>query len=115
MIGAEEIAAMAIRLGGSDAADQEQTLLTLGALALEEVQTKLEPERHAPEQAVLCGAAYLALSWLPDSGVSSFTAGNLSVSLGSAGSQRELYAHMAESVLFPYVRSTDFAFLGVEG
>ena len=106
---------MAVRLGGGEAASQEQTLLTLGALALEEVQSRLEPDRNPPEQAVLCGAAYLALSWLPGEGVTSFTAGNLSVDLGSRETQRELYAHMAQSILFPYVRSTQFAFLGVEG
>ena len=115
MIGAEEVTALAIRLGGDEAEQQEQTLLTLSALALEEVQQKLDPARHPPETAVLCGAAYLALSWLPKSKVDSFTAGNLTVRLGSAGEEVSLYAHMAESVLFPYVSSTDFAFLGVEG
>ncbi len=115
MIGAEEVTAMAIRFGGAEAEQQEQTLLTLSALALEEVREKLDASRHPPDAAVICGAAYLALSWLPRAGVESFTAGNLSVRLRTDGDGRSLYAQMAESVLFPYVTATDFAFLGVEG
>ena len=115
MISPEEVTATAIRMGGSEAEEQEQTLLTLSTLAIEQVRQRLDPDRHPPEAALICGAAYLALSWLPRSGVSSFTAGNLSVSLGASGEQQRLYAHMAESNLFPYVSATDCAFLGVEG
>lgn len=114
MIDAQDILTTAQALGGDAAERQAEALPLLCEAAGAAVEERLLPETDPPAQALLAGAAYLALSWLPQADAQHFTAGNLSVSRGPASERAAHYAALSERLLAPYVKSAQFAFLGVE-
>ena len=114
MIETAEIFALAMQLGGAQAAQNEALLEKLCAAAKAEVEARLLPDQAACSDALLCGAAYLALSRLPEPEPVSFTAGNISVTRSNAATG-SAYADLAARLLAPYVGASGFAFLEVEG
>ena len=114
MISAAEICTLAKQLGGPLTEAQEQALVTLSAAVQKTVASRLLTEADESDEALLCGAAYLALSYLARPEAEQFTAGSISISRGKAIERAALYASLAQRLLAPYTAPTDFAFLGVE-
>lgn len=114
MIGNQDILTLALQLGGAAAQTQTQSLGTLCRAAKAAVEKQLPMIPAEAEDTAKAAMAYLALSWLPQTDAQHFTAGDVSVSRGSAQSRASYYAALAQQLLAPYVGATDFAFLGVE-
>lgn len=114
MISAERIVTCAGQLGG-DLSERDLTALqTLCAAAKSAVEGRLCAEVSDADDALVCGAAYLALSWLAQPGPTEFAAGDIRVTNADATKRAALYAALSERLLAPYLRPGDFAFLGVE-
>ena len=114
MIGEQDILTLALQLGGASAQAQPQSLETLCRAAKAAVEKRLPAIPAEAEDTAVAAMAYLALSWLPQPDAQHFTAGDVSVSRGTAQSRAGYYASLAQRLLAPYVGTTDFAFLGVE-
>lgn len=117
----EEVFKLAKALGRTAAADDE-TLLTLCALAWEELLGRLREGVAAEDctPALRMGSAWLALSMLCagdcTGGTESFSAGALTIKRGSGKSALEravALRRQAEQVMAPYLKDREFRFLGV--
>lgn len=102
----------------------EELLNVLCSLAAERWRLRLRPEVTAEEcsDAFCCAAAYTAAADLAVSrggdGLESFTAGEVSVRLGTAAERGEAglaLRQAAERLMAPYVEPGDFSFKGVRG
>lgn len=118
----EEIIALTRTISG--AAETEEALLELLCTAAEEALTKRLREGLSAADcgaAFRCAAAFTAaagLSGAREDGVSSFTAGAVSVSARGAADTAALAAGLrdwAEQLMAPYVTEGGFAFCGVRG
>lgn len=113
MMDAQDVLALAIQLGGQEADARSEALFTLCQAAVSAVKARLTTQTDGDEPAVRTAAAYLALSWLPRPEAQSFTAGNISVQRESADNRSSYYLSVAERLLAPFAKTSEFAFRGV--
>ena len=98
---------------------QQQALMALCRAAETELTASLRPD-VSPAQyadALICAAAWTALADLPAlsaADIKSFSAGEVSVSLGGRSAASEKMRAQARAILAPYTNGA-FAFLGVRG
>lgn len=109
------IQALVRTLGGE--MDQEELLVMLCQAAEMELAGRLRPGLTPEdcESAFVSAAAWLVLAWLQagEAGVSSFTAGDLTIHRTGQGAA-ELTAQ-AERLMAPYLTDRGFSFQGVAG
>ena len=110
-----QIKALVRVLGGE--MDQEELLVMLCQAAEMELAGRLRPGLTPEdcESAFVPAAAWLVLAWLQagEAGVSSFTAGDLTIHRTGQG-MAELTAQ-AERLMAPYLADRGFSFQGVAG
>lgn len=117
----EQILALALAASGGNGEDRA-LLEPLCAAAEAAWRRRLRPGT-APEEcgeALLCAAAFTAAADLAagSGGAASFSAGDLSVSLGSGADRArraESLRQAAERLMAPFVRASDLWAQGVEG
>ena len=109
-----------LREGGEDVLEAvcEAAAMEIKAKLRSNVSVEDLGELYVTAAGILAIALYVELSDSADSGIESFSAGNLSVSLSNSEGIKASAASLrqtAENMLSAYLRDSGFCFMGVDG
>ena len=114
----DDIYTMAAVFAGPSGDEEQAALRTVCQAVQAGLSARLRPgiTPETCEQAFVCAAAWMAVccfgAGMSGDGVTAFSAGDISVSLGAKNAAAEALRTQAELLMAPYVRDS-FCFLGV--